>query len=75
MKDWNGGIITEGLSEPTIVNGLSAYEGMISRDNMPIDREGHVKRWQGYVVMCSREEEEIAPLQPHISKMSFHCPT
>ena len=64
MKDWKGGIIAEGLSDPTVINTFSVYEATISRDNMPIDYEGNVGRWHGYGVRCSREE--INALQPYI---------
>jgi hypothetical protein len=64
MKDWKGGIIAEGLSDPTVINTFSVYKATISRDNMPIDYEGNVGRWHGYGVRCSREE--INALQPYI---------
>ena len=64
VKDWKGGIIAEGLSNPTIINNFSVYEATISEDNMPIDYEGHIGRWHGYGVRCSREE--IDALQPYI---------
>lgn len=63
-KDWKGGIIAEGLGDPTAINKFSVYEASISEDNMPIDHEGNVGRWHGYGVRCSREE--IDALQPHI---------
>jgi hypothetical protein len=64
MKDWKGGIIAEGLTDRTIINDFTVYEATISDDNMPLDYEGHVGRWHGYGVMCSREE--IDALQPYI---------
>lgn len=54
MKDWKGGIIAEGLSDPAIINKLTVYG----------DYEGHTGRWHGYDVRCSREE--IDALQPFI---------
>ena len=63
-KDWRGGIITEGLSDPTIIGKLSVYEATITEANMPVDYEGNVGRWHGYGVKCSREE--IDALQPYI---------
>jgi len=41
MKDWKGGVIAEGLSDPTVINRLSVYEATISEDDMPIDYEGN----------------------------------
>ena len=64
MKDWKGGIIAEGLSDPTLIDKFSVYEATISEDNMPIDYEGNVGRWHGYGVRCSREE--IDALQPYV---------
>jgi hypothetical protein len=64
VKDWKGGIIAEGLSDPTVINKFSVYEATISEDNMPIDYEGNIGRWHGYGVKCSREE--IDALQPYI---------
>ncbi len=64
MKKWKGAIVAEGLSDPTVINKLSVYEATISEANMPIDYEGHVGRWHGYRVSCSREE--IDALQPYI---------
>ena len=64
VKDWKGGIIAEGLSDPTVINKFSVYEATISEDNMPIDYEGNIGRWHGYGVKCSREE--INALQPYI---------
>lgn len=64
MKDWKGGIIAEGLSDPTIIDKFSVYKARITKDNMPIDYEGNVGRWHGYEVRCSREE--IDALQPYI---------
>jgi len=63
-KNWKGGIIAEGLSDPTIINKFSVYEATISKDNMPIDYKGNVGRWHGYGVRCSRKE--IDALQPYI---------
>jgi len=63
-KDWKGGVIAEGLSDPTVINKFSVYRASISEDNMPIDYEGNVGRWHGYSVRCSREE--ISALQPYI---------
>lgn len=64
MKDWTGGIIAEGLGDPTVINKFSVYEATITEANMPIDYEGHIGRWHGYGVRCSRDE--IDALQPHI---------
>ena len=64
MKDWRGGIIAEGLSDPTIMGKFSVYSATITEDNMPIDYEGNIGRWHGYGVRCSREE--IDALQPYI---------
>ena len=64
MKDWRGGIIAEGLSDPTIINGLSVHGASISKDGMPVDYEGNLGRWHGYDVKCSRRE--IDALQPCI---------
>jgi len=64
MKDWKGGIIAEGLSNPTIINKFSVYKATITKDNMLIDYEGNIGRWHGYEVRCSREE--INALQPYI---------
>ncbi|MBN1641251.1 MAG: hypothetical protein JXA09_08445 [Anaerolineae bacterium] len=64
MKEWKGGLIAEGLSDPTIISRFTVYEATISRDNMPVDYEGHVGRWHGYGVRCSREE--ISALQPYV---------
>ena len=64
MKDWKGGIIAEGLSDPTIINKFSVYKATITKDNMPIDYEGNIGRWHGYEVRCSREEIDV--LQPYI---------
>jgi hypothetical protein len=64
VKDWKGGIIAEGLSDPTTVGRFTIYEAMITRDNMPLDYEGNIGRWHGYGVRCSREE--IDSLQPYI---------
>lgn len=64
MKKWKGGIIAEGLSDPTVINKFSVYGATISEDNMPIDYEGNIGRWHGYDVRCSREK--IDTLQPYI---------
>jgi len=64
VKDWKGGIIAEGLSDPTIINNFFVYEATISEDNMPIDYEGNIGRWHGYGIKCSRKE--IDALQPYI---------
>jgi hypothetical protein len=64
VKDWRGGIIAEGLSDPTIVGRFSVYEATISEANMPIDYDGNIGRWHGYGVRCSREE--IDALQSYI---------
>jgi hypothetical protein len=64
MKDWRGGIIAEGLSDPGIIGKFSVYEALITENNMPVDYEGNIGRWHGYGVKCSREE--IDALQPYI---------
>ena len=64
MKDWKGGIVAEGLSDPTIIGKFSVYEATISEDNLPIDYEGNVGRWHVYGILCSREE--IDALQPYV---------
>jgi hypothetical protein len=64
VRDWKGGIIAEGLSDPTIVGRFSVYEATISEANMPVDYEGNIGRWHGYGVRCSREE--IDALQSYI---------
>lgn len=64
MKDWKGGMIAEGLSDPTVIDKFSVYEATISENNMPIDYEGNIGRWHGYGARCSREE--IDALQPYI---------
>jgi len=64
MKDWKGGVIAEGLSDPTVINKLTVYSATISKDDMPIDYEGNLGRWHGYGARCSREE--INTLQPYI---------
>ena len=64
MKDWKGGIIAEGLSDPTIIGKFSVHKATITEDNMPIDYEGNIGRWHGYEIRCSREE--INALQPYI---------
>jgi len=64
MKDWKGGIIAEGLSDPTTINKFDVYEATISEANLPIDYEGNIGRWHGYGIRCSREE--IDALQPYI---------
>jgi len=43
MKDWKGGIIAEGPSDPTIINKFSVYKATISEDNKPVDYEGNVR--------------------------------
>jgi hypothetical protein len=63
-KYWKGGIVAEGLSDPTVINNFSVCEASISEDNMPIDYEENVGRWHGYDVRCSKEE--IDALQPYI---------
>ena len=42
MKDWKGGIIAEGLSDPTIIGKFSVYEAVITQGNMPVDYEGNI---------------------------------
>jgi hypothetical protein len=37
MKDWRGGIIAEGLSDPGIIGKFSVYEAPITENNMPVD--------------------------------------
>ena len=64
MKDWKGAVITEGLSDPMVINKLSVYKAEITKDNMPIDYEGNVGRWHIYQVRCSREEIDV--LQPYV---------
>ena len=64
MKDWKGGIIAEGLSDPMIINKFSVHKATITKDNMPIDYQGNIGRWHGYEVRCSREE--INALQSYI---------
>jgi len=64
MKDWRGVIITEGLSDPTIINKFNVYRAVITQDDMAIDYEGNIGRWHIYYVKCSREE--IDTLQPYI---------
>ena len=63
-KDWKGGIIAEGLSDPTIINKFSIIGASISKDDLPIDYKGNVGRWHGYDVRCTRKE--IDALQRHI---------
>jgi len=63
-KDWKGGIIAEGLSDPTIINKFSIHGASISEEGMPIDYEGNVGRWHGYNVRCSRKEIDM--LQQYI---------
>jgi len=63
-KDWKGGIIGEGLSDPMIINKFCVYGASISRDGMLIDHKGNVGRWHGYYVRCSRGE--IHALQRYI---------
>jgi hypothetical protein len=63
-KGWKGGIIAEGLSDPTVINNFSVFEASISEGNMPIDYKENVGRWHGHGVRCSREE--IEALQPYI---------
>ncbi len=41
MRDWKGGIIAEGLSDPMIINKFSVYKATITKDNMLIDYEGN----------------------------------
>ncbi|MEM2975966.1 MAG: hypothetical protein QXE76_00765 [Candidatus Bathyarchaeia archaeon] len=64
MKDWKGVIIAEGLSNPTVINKFSVYKAEITKDDLPIDYEGHVGRWHLYYVKCSREE--IDAFQPYV---------
>ena len=66
MKDFKGVIIAEGLDDPAIINKFTVYKTRITKDDMPIDYEGHLGRWHIYHVMCSRAE--IDELQPHILK-------
>jgi len=63
-KDWKGGIIAEGLCDPTVINKFTVYKASISEYNMPIDYKGNIGRWHGYDVRCSREE--IDALQSYI---------
>jgi hypothetical protein len=44
MKDWKGGIVAEGLSDPTVINKFSVYKVGITEDNLPIDYEGNEGR-------------------------------
>jgi hypothetical protein len=44
MKDWKGGIVAEGLSDPTVINKFSVYKAGITEDNLPIDYEGNEGR-------------------------------
>jgi len=64
MKDWKGGIIAEGLSDPMIINKFSIYGASISKEGMPIDYKGNVGRWHSYDVKCSKKE--IDTLQRYI---------
>jgi len=64
MRDWKGGIIAEGLSDPTVIGRFCIYSATISKDNTPIDYEGKTGRWHGYGVRCSRGE--IGALQPYV---------
>ena len=64
MKDWKGVVISEGLSDPTLINKLSVYRVEITRDGIPIDYKGGLGRWHIYYVKCSRKE--INRLQPYI---------
>jgi hypothetical protein len=63
-RGWTGGIIAEGLSDPTVINKFTVYKALITEDNMPIDYKGNVGRWHGYDVRCSRKE--IDALQQYI---------
>ena len=66
MADFKGVVISEGLSDPTIINNFTVYRVEITRDGMPVDYEGNFGRWHLYHVTCSRKE--IDNLQPHIIK-------
>jgi len=66
MKDFKGVIIAEGLKNPTTINKFIICKAEITKDDMPIDYEGHLGRWHIYYVMCS--EEEINKLQPRVLK-------
>jgi hypothetical protein len=61
-KGWKGGMVAEGLSDPTVINNFSVYKASISEDNMPIDYEENVGRWHGYGVRCLERKSTLCSL-------------
>ncbi|MBU4227348.1 hypothetical protein KJ813_01310 [bacterium] len=70
MKDWKGGIIAEGLSDPTIINKFSVYKATITKGNMLIDYKGNIGRWHGYEVKYSREEINALRIPKTLGKVT-----
>lgn len=56
MKEFKGGIIAEGLDDPTIINTFTVYKARITKDKVAIDHEGHLGRWHIYHVICSKRK-------------------
>ena len=64
MVVFQGVIISEGLSDPTIIKNFEVYKAEITRDGIPIDYDGNLGRWHLYYVKCSKQE--IDEFQPYI---------
>ena len=64
MADFKGVVISEGLSDPTIIKNFKVYKADITGDGIPVDYEGNLGRWHLYYVECSKEE--IDNLQSYI---------
>ena len=60
---WKGVIISEGLEEPSLLNGFDVYRARISKRDQPIDDRGHKERWHLYWVRATDKQIEALSSQ------------
>jgi len=60
---WKGVIISEGLEEPSLLNGFDVYRARISKNDQPIDDRGHKERWHLYWVRATDKQIEALSSQ------------
>ena len=64
MGCWKGCVISEGLSDPSIINNYRVVGASITDDDKAIDYEGNKGRWHIYWIKCGREA--IEEFQPYV---------
>jgi hypothetical protein len=58
-KCWKGCFISEGLTDPTILNGFKCYKFYITGSNLEIDENGNLGRWHMYWIEATENRFDI----------------